>query len=100
MIAVADGAFGSAAVALRKNKVLAMSEKAIDVYWRHNGQLIQTANEFEAKKVRFLMRQFDDVVIMAKMGSDTSNVYIVRSLNEKRGTTVVRQAGADKNAAA
>ena len=70
-------------VPLRDNKILALSDRQFDVYWRHTGEHLQTY-EFTAKKSRVLLKQFDDVIAMTKVANDTSNIYLIRSLGERK----------------
>lgn len=61
--------------------MLAFNPKMIDVFNRRTGEIIQTIRHKDSKRIRFLMRFNEDIIISTYNGNtNTSNMYIMRGV--------------------
>ena len=74
-------------VPLTPLKVLCFSFKTIDVFSKKSGTCLQASSEVESKKVRFLLKQFDDrEVVITSKSAETSNIHIIRPVTQRSFT--------------
>ena len=72
--------------------VLAINPKMIDVFNRTTGEIIQTIRHKDSKRIRFLMRFNDDILVATfNASSNSSDLYIMRGVrtNDTAGMQTV-----------
>ena len=59
-------------------KIVVFGERQVDVFNSVNGEVVQSFNNTDTRKIKFLMRQNDDIVLTTRP-QETSKIVLVRS---------------------